>query len=183
MQNGPPIEQLTRRLAETPADFSDPHVDAAAIVSDLIVMFGGRVFDASRAAPFEAMEPNKRQLVLIAAWLLSDSALRDVPDATNAVYELLARGLDHLVPIVPPEHFMTDPDRREELARIALRALSMLPAGETERQAADRLTTLDSVERMRVLRDTRAAQARIREIQEAMRIKAAQEAAAAYGRE
>ena len=55
--------------------------------------------------------------------------------------------------------------------------------GESEAQAADRLNTLSSVERTHVIQETRAAQERVRQVREAMKKKAAEEAAAAYGRE
>jgi hypothetical protein len=64
-----------------------------------------------------------------------------------------------------------------------LRALDLRPAGESVVQAQDRLTTLDSVERVRVIKEARAAEERARKIREEMARKAAEEAAAAYGRE
>ena len=50
-------------------------------------------------------------------------------------------------------------------------------------QATDRLTTLDSIERNRVMRKTRSAEARARRIREEMVKKSAQEAAARYSPE
>ena len=95
----------------------------------------------------------------------------------------LERGLAGLAALVQAERFVDDPDRREELARAALAALDLRPQGETEPQARDRRTTLDSVERHAVLQKTRAAEERARQVREAMARKAAQEAAASYGRE
>ena len=79
--------------------------------------------------------------------------------------------------------FVSDPERREELARLALKALGLRPAGETGVEAQDRLTTVSSVERRRVILGTRNAQRRAAEIREAMRKKAAEEAAAKASRE
>ena len=101
----------------------------------------------------------------------------------SAAVAFLDKGLADVAALVDAETFISDPDRREELVRLALRALDLHPAGENETQASDRLTTLSSVERSRVIRETRAAQERIRQIREAMQKKAAEEAAAAYGRE
>jgi hypothetical protein len=78
---------------------------------------------------------------------------------------------------------INDPDRREELVRLCLKGLGLIPQGESAAQAADRLTTLDSVERDRVIRETRQAEARAREIREAMARKRAEEAAARYSPE
>jgi hypothetical protein len=76
-----------------------------------------------------------------------------------------------------------DPDRREELVRVCLAELGLRPRGETVAQAMDRLNTLDSVERKRVVDQTREAEARARQIREAMARRAAQEAAARYSPE
>ena len=183
MHDTPSIAALTRRLAETPSEFLDVNrVDVEAVVSDLIRDLGGAWFDARRAAPF-ANDPRRRAAILIASWLLHDEWFREQRQFAEAAYQFLRSGLDEVSAIVEPSQFVSDPDRREELARRALRALQVVPAGESAQQASDRLATLDSIERVKVLRDTRAAQKRIAEIQEAMRKKAAEEAAAAYGRE
>ena len=76
--------------------------------------------------------------------------------------------LRQLARLVKAELFVSDPDRREELARFVLASLDLRPAGETVEQASDRLTTLDSVERDRVLRRTAAAEKRAREVRQAM---------------
>ena len=185
MSDAPSIAALTRRLAETPSELlSDSRVDLAAVVSDLVRDLGGEIFDAKRAAPFsDQSESSRRSLLLIAAWLLHDDWFVSQQRFAASAYDFLAGGLDEAASVVAPGQFVTDPDRREELARRALRALAVVPLGETSPQAADRLNTFDSVERIRVLRDTRAAQERTRKVQEAMARKAAEEAASAYGRE
>ena len=83
----------------------------------------------------------------------------------------------------PAPQLVSDPDRREELARLCLRALGLLPAGETAAQAQDRLTTLSTAERQRVIREAREAERRAQKIREAMVKKAAEEAAAKYMRD
>jgi hypothetical protein len=94
---------------------------------------------------------------------------------------LSSNGWKRLVELVRPEKFISDPDRREELVRSCLAQCGLRPQGETQSQAADRLTTLDSAERDRVLRATAAAERRAREIREAMARKQAQESASRYG--
>lgn len=198
---GPSLEALTDRLARVPPEFLLPagpggpdSVAVAAVISDLLRDLGGEPLTRRTAASFAAAavggraEPARQRrasVMLLAAWLLADRWFRDakVKRFAPAARELLASGLDDLAAIVEPARFVSDPDRREELARVCLRALGLRPAGETEAQASDRLATLDSAERIRVLRDTRKAQERVREIREAMKKKAAEEAAAAYARE
>jgi hypothetical protein len=121
--------------------------------------------------------------VLIAGWLLYDPWFRSRNRFASQAYDFLASGMKDVAAIVPPQAFVGDADRREELARLCLNALGLRPAGETASQAEDRLATLDSVERGRVVREARAAEERARQIREEMARKAAEEAAAVYGRE
>jgi hypothetical protein len=74
------------------------------------------------------------------------------------------------------DKFVTDPDRREELARLCLKALGLRPAGETEAQAQDRLTTLSTAERQRVIKAAQEAEDRARKIREEMARQAAYDA-------
>lgn len=208
---GPLLETLTRRLAECPPDFlaeprigSTGSVHVAAVVADLIRALGGPpltdeaaavflpadrpqhrlagIFRSPGPAPDPSQQRNRLRMVLIAAWLLYDPWFRSQRFASRA-YEFLAGGLDELSSLVQAPRLVSDPDRREELARLCLKALGLRPAGETVAQAQDRLTTLSSVERQRVIREAQAAEERARQIRDAMARKAAQEAAARYSRE
>src|SRR5581483_66067 len=163
-------------------------VYVAAVVFDLLRELGGAPLTPQQMDVFELKRGDARRErnlrgVLVAAWLLYDPWFRSRRRFAPAAYELLASGLGEVAAIVPPQAFINDADRREELARLCLQALGLRPAGESESQAADRLTTLDSVERAHVIREARAAEARARQIREEMARKAAEEAAAVYGRE
>jgi hypothetical protein len=195
-EDGPLLETLTRRLAECPADFmaapygrgGKGNVYVAAVVFDLLRELGGAPLTAQQLDLFEFKRGNARserylRVVLIAAWLLYDPWFRSRNQFASQAYEFLALGLDDVAALVPPPAFVSDADRREELARLCLNALGLRPAGETQSQAEDRLATLDSIERGRVVREARVAEARARQIREEMARKAAQEAAAVYGRE
>lgn len=195
-EEGPLLESLTRRLAECPAEFlAEPRgkkggtVYVTAVVYDLLRDLNGPPMTKEQAALFEITRDkskevrNRLQVILVACWLLHDPWFRYQGQFAASVYTLLASGLDELASLIPAQQFVNDPDRREELARISLKALGLRPAGESAAQSEDRLTTLDSVERSRVIREARAAEERARQIREAMARKAAEEAAAAYGRE
>jgi hypothetical protein len=67
------------------------------------------------------------------------------------------------------------------LARMCLAALGLRPMGETLEQAQDRMSTLDSTERQRLLRATAEAERRAREVREAMARKQALESASRFG--
>ena len=195
-EEGPQLETLTRRLAECPPDFmasvrdhsGKGDVVVAAVVFDLLREMGGAPLTPPQFEPFTLQRGDARRervlrVVLIAAWLLYDPWFRSRNRFASAAYQFLTQGLDEIAAIVTPQAFVGDADRREELSRLCLNALDLRPAGESDAQAEDRLATLNSVERARVVREARAAEERARQIREEMARKAAEEAAAVYGRE
>lgn len=175
------VAGLTRRLADTPQDFlADPMaVAVAAVVSDVLLMAGGTALDAAAAARFEVDEPRWRRVVLVTCWLLADPALLACGPAALAEW-LTARDLFTLSLLVDPLRFVQDPDRREELARVTLRALSVRAAGESPERSADRLSTVDSVRRHEVLIAAQVAEERAAAVRKAMEEQRAREAAARY---
>jgi hypothetical protein len=191
---GPQLEALTHRLAECPPEFLlEPRhgeagtINVPAIVADHFrrLLRGELGAEAQRCVQSIAeFATARQQLVAIVVWLLHDPWFLDRPQLAPAVCRLLlADNLGRLSEMVRSETIVGDPDRREELVRICLNALDFRPEGESVAQATDRLTTLDSVERERVVRKTRAAEARARRIREEMAKKRAQEAAARYSPE
>jgi len=191
-QEGPILESLTRRLAETPEEFlAEPRigqtgrVHVAAVVADLL-----RLLNAPPAsAPGQFIgndvrrDRNRLAIALLLCWLLSDDWFRQTKLDAAKVLELLDAQCNELATQVAARKFVTDPDRREELARLALARLGFRPAGETLAQAQDRLTTLNSTERARVMKAARAAEERARQIREALARKAAEESADKFTRE
>lgn len=186
---GPPLEALLRRLIECPPEFLLPpggrgaeRIDLDAIVADHFRALVGAPPPRLRLAD-PARHAAQATLTAVATWLLHDPWFLARPDLAERTQALLETGLAPLAKVVAPADCVRDPDRREELVRRCLRALGLRPAGETEARAADRLATLDSVERVRVVEATRAAEARAREIRERMAREAAQAAAARYSPE
>jgi hypothetical protein len=193
-QEGPELAILTRRLSEAPPEVLGevPALIVAAVLSDALRDLGGSGLTAREAAamtPATASEAasNKRRWLLIGAWLLRSEALRPVSAESGAAErarDWLARDTTALAEVLDARQVLADVDRREEIVRRALAALGLRPLGESRAQAEDRLRSLDSIERQRVILETRAAQERARKIREEMARKAAEEAAAArYGRE
>jgi hypothetical protein len=193
---GPVLETLLRRLAECPAEFlAEPRVgkngvvDVAAVVSDLLRDLGGALLTPEQAAVFclpagsARKHRNRLRAVLVAAWLLHDPWFRSRQQFAGQAAAFLNDGVAEVAGLIQAPHLVADPDRREELARLCLKGLGLRPAGESVAQAEDRLTTLSSVERQRVIREAQAAEKRARDIREAMARKAAEEAAAKYMRE
>jgi hypothetical protein len=176
-----PVTRLTRRLADTPTDFlADPaSVAVPAVVSDVLLMAGGAALDADAATRFDVDEPRWRRVVLVTCWLAAEPALLARGPSVLSEW-LLSPELFTLSLLVDPVTFVHDPDRREELARLTLRALSLLPEGETPERAADRLSTVDSVKRHEVLMAAKAAEERAAVVRKAMEEERAREAAARY---
>lgn len=163
-------------------------MDVAAVVSDLLEALGG--LPLTEVGPFgypSAKEVNahrnRLRIVLVGAWLLYAQELRGTAEAARRAREWLGTQLGELSTYVQAENLVQDPDRREEFVRLGLYALDLRPQGESMEQAMDRLTTLSSVERARVVKQAQAAEARARAVREEMARKAAEEAAASWGRE
>jgi len=193
-QEGPLLESLTHRLSECPAEFlAEPRrgkkgvVDVAAIVSDHFRAMGLSPHSNVKLSHLQhtgdVASANRLRLIAVAAWLLNDESLRSRRELGNKMGRLLEDGLDTLAGVIRAETVVTDADRREEFVRLCLKQLGLRPKGETAVQAADRLTSLDSIERDRVVRSTREAEARAREVRQMMARRAAEEAAAKASRE
>lgn len=192
-REGPPLETLTRRLAETPPDFlAEPRagsggvIEVAAVVADLLRDLGGDPLTAKQAAHYRALgvgsgervkrDLNRLRLVLVTCWLLHEPWFVSQRSLADRARRLLEVDLEALAAAIPVEACVSDADRREELARLCLNQLGLRPAGETSEQADDRLLTVSTAERQRVIAAARAAEQRAREVREAMARQAAYDA-------
>ena len=157
-----------------------------AVVGDLLRMFGASP-EAKQLERFSGnnvpSDRNRLAVTLLLCWLLSDEWFRQRQPPVDQVLQLLDAEARDLAVQVAAGKFISDPDRREELARLALSRLGFRPAGETLAQAQDRLTTLNSAERARVMRAAQVAEERGRQIREALARKAAEESADKWTRE
>ncbi len=173
---GPPLETLLRRLSDTPPDFlGEPRIGnsgqiaVSAVVNDLMAKIARRL-SPERLETFRGRDAradrNRLTLVLVMSWLLADEWFASAGLAVEELTALLDEAARELAAATPAQKFASDPDRREELARLCLARLNYRPAGETPEQAADRLSALSVVERNRLLAASRAAEARARAIRE-----------------
>jgi hypothetical protein len=191
-REGPLLESLTRRLAETPEDFlaeprlgNRPGVEVRAVVFDLCRALGG-VPAAAALAGFAGdarRDRNRLAVVLLLGWLLADPWFRTAGVTLADLLALLGDGAAELAAATRAPELVSDPERREELVRTALARLGFRPAGESLAEAQDRLTTLSAAERTRVMKAARAAEQRARSIREALARKAAEESADKWTRE
>jgi len=189
---GPELAALTKRLADIPGDFLvEPRigrrgvVDVAAVANDLSIRIGqpvgpGRLAGLAGTAPADR---NRLQVALELCWLLGDPWFGNAPPEADALIGLLVDRATEAAAHVAARSFVTDPERREELVRTALDALGLRPRGESDEEARDRLSALDSAERARVLEAARAAEERARQVREALEAQRAEESADKWTRE
>lgn len=190
-QEGPQLELLLQRIAGTPQDFllepligNTGIIRVDAIIRDVLLKFGtpaGLYTDFLTTQ--NRTDRNRYSIASVLGWLLSDLWFIEQKIASQAVYELIQTLSEELTLHVASSDCVNEPERREELARLVLSRLGYRPKGETVEQAQDRLTTISSVERARVIDASRKAQERSRAIREALAKKAAEEAADKWGRE
>jgi hypothetical protein len=195
---GPALERLLHRLVNTPGEFlklpmmssgggDQGRVAVGAIVSDMLRMHGevglgvdeGSLFVPGRSGT----TIRSARVALLLCWLLTDESLRSIQSVKDRFLAMMKEKIRTLADCVEPEQFVDDSDRREELVRVLLAGFELRPEGETVPQATDRLATLDSVERTRILKEAKEAEERARQVREAMKKKAAEAAAAKVSRE
>ena len=203
---GPLHEHLLRRLAETPPDMlaapavgNTAGVEAGAVVGDVLRTLGLlnpqiSWLEKLHTAKADKKELNALRLMLIASWLLADAWFRGKANPAAAQNWLYGNSIGEMAALAQAEAFVKDDERREELARLCLKALDFIPQGESEVQAQDRLESISSVERKRLIeashhvqeaaRKRRALEEeRARKVREEMERKAAEAAAAKGTRE
>lgn len=196
-RTGPDLEMLIHRLVATPEEFlAEPYVTTptgtagtlhvAALVNDVLALHGTRA-SAAALSRFQSgdrkADRNRLALASIAAWLLADDWFVGAGLPHDALLAVFDDAVAELAAATPAHRFVHDPDRREELVRVALARLDYRPAGETIAQATDRLSSISAVERQRLLRASRAAEERARAIREALARKIAEESADKWSRE
>ena len=189
---GPPLEVLMRRIAEAGSDvLIEPRIGAQgvapvdAVVLDLFELLG---LDAPESLDDfgvnKTVQDRRRlQITLLLTWLCADETLQAHAKNAALLLQILQQVPAELARYTTVEQLVSDTDRREELARLTLARMQLLPFGETSAQAQDRLNVLSSAERERLVAASRAAEARARELREAMARQAAEESADKMGRE
>ena len=191
-REGPAIETLLRRLEDTPPDFlerpataREDGISVGALVSDLFRL-AGITLAAEKIREYGMADDDARRneasLRALASWFLGDEALSAYLSA-KALERIFGVTISALSAEHPAAKYAADPDRREEFARLLLSDCGLRPAGETAAQAEDRLQSLSSAQRRKMIAATREAEKRAREIRAALAKKAAEDAADKYTRE
>jgi hypothetical protein len=190
---GPLLESLTHRLGEIPPEFTaEPRIGQAgtvhvdAVVHDILGSLGivpePADFDFFRGSDVPR-DRNRLMVIMVFCWLLADEWFKQAAVQRETILGLLQTDASQMATQVSSAKIINDTDRREEVARLALARLGFRPRGESEEQAQDRLTSVSSIERARVVQAARDAEMRARAVREALVRKAAKESADKYTRE
>ena len=182
---GPSVEALTRRLIDTPRDLlaepvgaPDGQVVVAAVVSDVLRLHGGTGLDTVTAAPFRlppaptAVTPDGHQLAAVRA--PRGRGCSPTPASSRARRPDLVLAVPHeRAPGAGRHRAVGDAGGRPRPARGARPPVRARPSAWCRRarprpSRVDRLATLDSAERARVLAATREAEQRAEEVRQAM---------------
>ncbi len=193
MREGPSLQSMMDRLAAIPSEFIDfeakkkERIKIPALVNDLLTGLGAGYLPPDEIKLFQGdpgQNPHLR-VVAILCHIFHDSELCALKISHDRIRKFLrSERLSQLSACIGDTNLLVyEDERREEICRLALDAVGMFPAGESENSAGERLAGLDSVERNRILEKTRLAQLRAREIREAMLRKEAEEAASKMSRE
>lgn len=199
MQDGPDLYYLLQRLQNCPGEFLLPpilesppktykgEIYTTAVVNDLLVALADdpKPLDIDKSFRYKYSEENKNylQLVLITSHLLYDFWFQSNGKFGIFVKKLLTEELQALASLVEAKQFVFDSERREELIRFCLKKLNLKPKGESEIHSNDRLMSINSIERKRVIEESKAAQKRAQELREAIARQEAEEAASKWNRE
>lgn len=192
MKEGPPLQVLMRRIAEAGIDvLIEPRIGAQgmapvdAVISDLFELLGLELPAALDDFGVNKSVQDRRrlQITLLLTWLCADETLQAHAKNAALLLQILQQVPAELAKYTTVEQLVSDSDRREELARLTLARMQLLPLGESAAQAQDRLNVLSSAERERLVAASRAAEVRARLLREAMARRAAEEAADKMGRE
>ncbi|MEK7467956.1 MAG: hypothetical protein AAB074_11120 [Planctomycetota bacterium] len=152
-----------------------------AVVADLMETALREPAKPADLAPFNftgsTAERNRLRWVLAACHVLWHPSLRERSLPPDGVRRLLVQDMAALAAVAPFDGLASEEERREELVRRTIGAAGLRLPGESETDAADRLTQVDSIERRRLLAAAAEKQKRAKAIQEELRRKAAEEAA------
>jgi hypothetical protein len=126
---------------------------------------------------------NHWRAIHISTWLLSNKDFVNNPAIEEQLYSFWFVELQLASAYVKFNEWINDDERAEEMVRLLLNCCEITPHGENEEEAADKLSSLSSVDRHKVLKQSYEAHERIMNIKREMAEKKAREAANTYGRE
>lgn len=131
----------------------------------------------------KSVDDNHWRAIHISTWLLSHQDFKNNPVIEDKLYNFWFVELQLASAYVKSNEWINDDERAEEMVRLLLYCCEIIPYGENQEEAADKLSSLSSVDRHKVLKQSYEAHERIMNIKREMEEKRAREAANTYGRE
>lgn len=172
-----PVEILNKPIHNGAGD-----VNTEALVNDLFRFISGNPTTPKMVTLEEYnLSLESKSLIQIAVWLLSFPFFQSV--ALFRINTFLFGELPKLSNLIKTEQWIEDEERAEELARLALIKFNITPNGETISESQDRFDAVDTIKRLKVIEESRAAFERAQKIRQKMAEKRAREAANVYARE
>ncbi|KAF2506937.1 hypothetical protein EYY60_20705 [Flavobacterium zhairuonense] len=129
------------------------------------------------------VDDNHWRAIHISTWLLCHPDFVNNPQIENKLHQFWFEELLKTTVYVKHNEWISDDERAEEMVRLLLYCCEIIPYGENHNEAADKLSSINSEERYRVLKESYEAHERIMRIQREMAEQKAREAANVYGRE
>lgn len=169
------------------SQFHQGSIHTEALIADCFRLVSGNLLLDSSAIPDrdEVSRLGERSLtaIHISCWFFSHRAFSRQPRLLAGIRNFMFHRLTELASYVDARQWVEDEDRNEEFVRVALDCCELVPDGESEIEAADRLDALSTVKRQAVLKESSEAFERMMEIRRKMAEQKAREAANVYGRE
>lgn len=185
---GPAVIEIAERLSSIPRPFLADDVDLVALAGDVLpdeVPGPARLMSllVRLSSPLVEGGPGGTAAVAALLWLHASVDLVgpfSEPLRTDLLLPAVAAAGLRLGPVLAPERWLTDADRREEVARLLLLWSGLRPAGEDTDSARARFEMHDSVRRDAALARARADHEHRQRVQDALQAQRAREAAARY---
>ena len=129
------------------------------------------------------IDDNHWRTIHISIWLLSHRNFINSAFIEEKLFNFWFEELSEASQYVKFKEWISDDERAEEMVRLLLHCCKIIPDGENYDEAADKLCSLSSADRQKVLKQSYEANERIMNIKREMAEKKAREAANTYGRE
>lgn len=172
---------------EATSQFQHGSIHTHALVADCFRLVSGDLLLEENAIPDKEilikLEKKSITAIQVSCWFFSYEAFHRQPGLLAGITTFMLRKLPELADYVDTRQWIEDEDRNEEFVRAALDCCGIMPDGESEIEAADRLDALSTIKRQQVLKESSEAFERMMEIRRKMAEQKAREAANVYGRE
>jgi len=188
------VFELVAHLRKCPDIFLEPSslienegLNSIALVCDTLRIVSNDFFKTEFKKPNDFnlayIEDNHWRSIHISIWLLSHRNFVDSELIEEKLNKFWFEVLSEASLYVKFKEWIHDEDRAEEMVRLLLHSCEIIPDGENQEEATDKLSSLSSADRQKVLIESYEAHERIMNIKREMAEKKAREAANTYGRE